>query len=323
MAVSDRLRRIFRRSSFSGGDIPPSGESRSATPEDASALAARLPAITLQAERIAASLTAGLHGQRRSGQGESFWQYRPAQPGEPANRIDWRQSARSDRAWVRETEAESAGTVLLWCDLSASMRWRSADVLPEKQDRALLMLLAAGIALHRGGERVRLLSPDGPAGLPPGGTFASRLAAGWAMMADASGAGQHSLPDQAILPRNARLVVASDFLCTVEETASFLQHVTSSGNAAHLLQIMDPAEETLPWTGHMRFTGMEGEEAVVLPDVSAMRADYEALLQARETLLMRHATESGHGIILHRTDSAPETALLTLHQQMSGRFSGG
>ena len=50
---------------------------------------------------------AGAHGLRRPGPGEEFWQYRPAQPGEPARAIDWRRSARSDalRAELTATKA--------------------------------------------------------------------------------------------------------------------------------------------------------------------------------------------------------------------------
>ncbi|WP_051544110.1 DUF58 domain-containing protein [Acetobacter okinawensis] len=88
----------------------------------AQALATRMPDLLLHASQMATTLASGLHPQRRAGWGDTFWQYRPAQPGEPANRIDWRQSARTTRAHVRETEAEAAQTILLWCDLSGSMQ---------------------------------------------------------------------------------------------------------------------------------------------------------------------------------------------------------
>ena len=39
-------------------------------------LAASLPRLVLEARRIAANVIHGLHGRRRAGAGEGFWQYR-------------------------------------------------------------------------------------------------------------------------------------------------------------------------------------------------------------------------------------------------------
>src|ERR1700755_3717352 len=88
----------------------------------AEALGARLPPLLVPADRVAATIAQGVHGRRRVGQGDSFWQYRPFLPGDAATSIDWRQSARSDRAFVRETEWEAAQTVYLWRDGSPRMR---------------------------------------------------------------------------------------------------------------------------------------------------------------------------------------------------------
>ena len=53
---------------------------------EAQALGARLPALLVAAERVAATVAQGVHGRRRAGMGDSFWQYRQAMPGEPASR---------------------------------------------------------------------------------------------------------------------------------------------------------------------------------------------------------------------------------------------
>src|SRR5512134_2605698 len=98
----------------------------------AEALAASLPPLLVAAERVAATVSQGVHGRRRVGQGETFWQFRRYQPGDSAQRIDWRQSAKSDRAYLRETEWEAAQSVWLWRDPSASMRWQSSRQDPTK-----------------------------------------------------------------------------------------------------------------------------------------------------------------------------------------------
>lgn len=62
---------------------------RTATPveaakESAQRLVAAMPRLVLEARRVAASVFHGLHGRRRAGPGENFWQYRRFHSGEPA-----------------------------------------------------------------------------------------------------------------------------------------------------------------------------------------------------------------------------------------------
>ena len=74
-------------------------------------LAAAMPRLILEARQVAATVLHGLHGRRRAGPGENFWQYRRFVSGEPASRVDWRRSARDDHLYVREQEWEAAHTV--------------------------------------------------------------------------------------------------------------------------------------------------------------------------------------------------------------------
>jgi hypothetical protein len=83
-----------------------------------------------------------VHGRRRVGQGETFWQYRHYEPGDPNQVIDWRQSAKSDHVFARQMEWEAAQSAWIWRDSSASMDWRSSDRWPTKRDRADLLALA-------------------------------------------------------------------------------------------------------------------------------------------------------------------------------------
>ena len=84
----------------------------------------------------------GVHGRKRSGPGETFWQYRPYSFGDNVQQIDWHRSARSDRVFIRENEWEAAQSVWLWRDPSASMEYSSAGYVsggnwPTKRDLPL------------------------------------------------------------------------------------------------------------------------------------------------------------------------------------------
>ncbi|MBV1705135.1 MAG: DUF58 domain-containing protein, partial [Hyphomicrobiales bacterium] len=67
-------------------------------------LARRLPSIVASARALSSQLAHGVHGRRRAGVGEDFWQFRPHAAGESAASVDWRRSARADRLFVRERE---------------------------------------------------------------------------------------------------------------------------------------------------------------------------------------------------------------------------
>src|SRR5471032_1856091 len=120
---------------------------------DAATLAARLPSLVIAAKQVAQSVMHGVHGRRRAGPGETFWQFRAFQSGEPAAGIDWRRSAREGRAYVREREWEAAHTVWIWFDRSPSMAFASTLAPVSKIDRAALLALAFADLCVRGGER--------------------------------------------------------------------------------------------------------------------------------------------------------------------------
>ncbi|MCZ8142109.1 MAG: DUF58 domain-containing protein [Acetobacteraceae bacterium] len=269
----------------------------------AEALGARLPPLVVKAERIAATVMQGVHGRRRSGQGDAFWQFRPYLPGDAAARVDWRQSARSDRVFIRETEWEAAQTVALWSARGPGMGWRSRDMLPLKQERAEILLLALAALLLRGGERVR-------------GFGAPRAFIGRAALAPLAGflPEQPPIPADPRLPRHARVVLFSDFLAPLEETRAALAGLAAQGLRGHLLQILDPAEETLPFAGHIRFEDPSGGAPAPIPRTEALRGAYQAALARHRDGLAAMALSLGFSFATHRTDQPPELALLALFQ---------
>ena len=119
-------------------------------------LAATMPRLILEARKIAATVIHGLHGRRRAGSGENFWQFRRFVSGEEARRIDWRRSARDDHLYVREQEWEAAHTVWIWPDRSPSMAFASRLARESKLDRTLVVAFALAEVLVEAGERVGL-----------------------------------------------------------------------------------------------------------------------------------------------------------------------
>ncbi len=274
------------------------------------ALSRFLPPLLVAAERVAATVIQGIHGRRRSGPGETFWQFRRHQPGDPARLIDWRRSARSDPLFVREREWAAAQSVWLWQDGSASMAWRSKPSLPLKQERASLLLLALSALLLRAGERVALLG-DGARPLS-GVSSLEKLAH------SLSGQAPCGLPPDAVLPRHAGIVLAGDFLAPPGVWQAALEALAAKGARGHLLLIADPAEESFPYGGRVRLEGVEGEGHAVIERAEEVRPAYERRLSAHRGALASLASRLGWGFMIHRTDQPPETALLALYQSLGG-----
>src|ERR1051325_5762608 len=119
-------------------------------------LAASLPRLILESRKIAATVIHGLHGRKRAGSGENFWQFRRFVSGEEVRRIDWRRSARDDNLYVREREWEAAHTIWIWSDRSPSMEFSSRLAPGGKLDRTLPIAFALAEMLVEAGERVGL-----------------------------------------------------------------------------------------------------------------------------------------------------------------------
>ena len=267
------------------------------------------------ADRVAATVAQGVHGRRRVGTGDSFWQFRPFVDGDTPSRIDWRQSAKSDRTFIRDMEWEAAQTVCLWRAGAPSMAWRSGKTLPEKRDRTDLLLLALASLLVRAGEQVRLIGV-------PGRVFRGRSAI--ESLATALPATSGDLPPRALVPARSCVVLMGDFLSPLDEVREAVAMLAALPVRGHLLQVLDPAEISLPYDGRIRFRGLSGEAETIIPRVDSIRTAYGEALAAQQAGLSAICHAAGWGFGIHRTDASPESALLSLymaldHSALAGR----
>jgi uncharacterized protein (DUF58 family) len=284
--------------------------------QEAEQIADRLPPLLVAAERVAATVAQGVHGRRRVGVGETFWQFRPYQQGDSRTRIDWRQSARSSQLFLRDQEWEAAESVWLWADGSASMAYRSAAGWPEKGERALLLTLALASLLIRAGERIALLGE---------GHRASGGRAGMARFCDqlaSRPADVPSLPAPDSLPRHARIVLISDFFTPLDHLQARLRGYVGMGVRGHLLQVIDPAEEQLPFAGRVRFEDVEQTDSALIGDVDSVRERYRDRFDAHRAGLRDIVRGLGWTVAIHHTDRAPEPALLGLYTALATKGSG-
>jgi uncharacterized protein (DUF58 family) len=89
------------------------------------------------------------------------------------------------------------------------------------------------------------------------------------------------------------------------------------GLQGHLVQVLDPAEESLPFAGRIRFEGLENEGNTLINRTESVRGPYHDRLSARREALGRLARRNAWSFTLHHTDRPAAEALLALHAALS------
>ncbi|MGD0190505.1 MAG: DUF58 domain-containing protein [Rhizomicrobium sp.] len=294
------------------GGVPAEQPAHVPLREQAESLAAALPPLLVAAERLASAVNLGVHGRRKAGIGETFWQFRRYSREDPSTLIDWRQSAKSQHLFVREREWEAAEAVWFWRDGSASMRFRSGNRVTTKIERANLLALSLASLLVRGGERIALMG-DGHA--PATGRGALRRISH--ELVDLAPAG-NALPPDAPVTKNSQLIWLSDFLSPIADIENTLRRLARTGLTGHLVHVIDPAEEEFPFAGRTRFESVTNAESQLFGRAETVRSSYCARFRAHAEAVSAMAPRLSWRYLAHRTDKRPETALIALYADIGG-----
>ncbi len=281
----------------------------------AQVLAGALPPVLAYAERLAASVAIGVHGRKRAGSGESFWQYRHAMPGDSAANIDWRRSAQGDALFIREHEWEAAQSVAFWCDASQSMDYAGKKGVETKAARAQVLTLALASLLVKGGERVALLETR--AGRP--GTGETKLQQMALSLAEADAGddyGSLPLPDQRVFGHR---IFISDFMGPEDAIFPALSAHGNAGGEGCILHVLDPTEESFPFDGRIIFESMSGAVDFETRRAKALREAYRDRLEERSARLAEFARRVGWYYLRHDTASSARAALLWLYMAIEAR----
>ena len=103
----------------------------------------------------------------------------------------------------------------------------------------------------------------------------------------------------------------------IDEIEPIVRLFAQQGNSGHIVQVCDPAEETLPFMGRTRFEGLEGEGATLIGRAEAVRGEYTTLMNAHRDALTDLCRSNGWTFTVHRTDRPVESTLLILHMLLS------
>jgi len=274
---------------------------------------AGLPALMANAEKAAHSILTGEHAQRKSGNGEKFWQFREYDPTDRPQDIDWRQSAKSDRIFVRQKEQQTMQTVLFWCAAGSGMDYSSTPSRPTKQQDAVTVALALAILMKNANEQIGLL--DGTM-YPGRSDMALQIMGQRFLDADSSG----DLPVAANIPPHADIILCGDFLSPPEQIEAALRPLAARANNGIIIQTLDPAELSLPFAGRAIFEESTGAERHHIFHIESIRNAYQDKLKDHLSAVKDIGRKCGWHWILHTTDNSVRDTLsaawtITSHEQ--------
>ncbi len=277
-------------------------------------ISAKLPNLLVAAERVAISVMQGVHGRKKTGQGESFWQFREYDSSDSIRDIDWRKSAKSDKIFIKQKEWEASQSIYLWRDSSKSMDYSFGKKIDKKLYIADLILTSLSILLINGGEQVSLLGSDGK-------KFRTKTAI--PELVEYNINNQFPMIENKPLPSNSNIILIGDFLGDISELDKFLSSLQQRQINIMLIQILDRSEIDLPFLGNVDFHGLEMEEMVKIPDVNAIKEQYKAKINAHNQKLEQLAKKKSVSFIRHMSDENLEKSMQEIYQRLSKNINGG
>jgi uncharacterized protein (DUF58 family) len=178
-----------------------------------------------------------------------------------------------------------------------------------KLERALVVAFALAEVLVQGGERVGV-----PGLLRP---TASRNVI--EKMAEAilhDPAARASLPPSFAPSPLSEVVVLSDLWSPIADLRATISQLSATGAHGHVVQIVDPAEESFPYSGRMEFIEPEGAGSVTAGRAEAWRNDYQNIVARHRAAIRAETDLRGWSFAIHRTDRPASELLLVLHTRM-------
>jgi uncharacterized protein (DUF58 family) len=271
--------------------------------------------LELRAKVVVEGLWRGLHRSPYHGFSVEFTEYRPYSPGDDVRSLDWRLYARSDRDYVKKYEDETNLRCQLVVDQSRSMAFTSGPVSKAQVAATLAATLAS--FLFEQGDAVGVTSFAGgitdhlPARNRPG--HLRRLM----HTLDRAAEGRHSAVGQTLeqvadlLHRRGMVLLISDLLVPIEECERPLAALRAAGHELLVLQVLDPAERTLPLGTPTRLRDLE-TDAVLDVDPAVSRVAYVQALERHLDGLGTLCARLGVERHLIMTDGSISRALLSI-----------
>jgi uncharacterized protein (DUF58 family) len=125
-----------------------------------------------------------------------------------------------------------------------------------------------------------------------------------------------SLPPSFAPSALAEIVVISDFWSPMAEVRTTLSQLSATGAHGHTVQIVDPAEETFPYSGRVEFIEPEGAGSITAGRAETWKAEYDTRVARHRAEIRAETDRLGWSFTIHRTDRPPNELLMALHARI-------
>lgn len=290
---------------------------RPPTPEPALLPPAELLALgglDLISRLVVDGYLSGRHRSPNRGGSLEFAEHRPYVRGDDLRRVDWKVYGRTDRFFIRQSDAETNLRATLAIDASASMGY-SAGGRPTKwaYGRAVAAALAHLLLAQHDGVGLAVFDAELKAFLPPRATQAqrSRILETLEELEPAGETGPaepfRQLAER--LPHRGLLVLISDLLGPPEVFLPGLRYFRQRKHEVVVFHVLDPVERTLSGLGETGALADIETGRVVRGTPAAFAKGYRDELAALEATYRAQAHDRGFDFVSLTTEEPLGAAL--------------
>jgi len=132
----------------------------------------------------------------------------------------------------------------------------------------------------------------------------------------------HDVTQRASLPPSfapsalAEIAVISDFWSPMTDVRKTLAQLSSTGAHGHTVQIVDPAEETFPYSGRIEFVEPEIGSVIIAGRAEKWASDYVARVALHRDEIRSETNKLDWLFSTHTTSRSAAELLLFLHSGM-------
>ena len=272
----------------------------------------QIPNLLIKANNIANTVWEGMHNRNKAGVGDSFWQFRKYEYGDPAHLIDWKKSAKSYDTFVKEKELYTLQDIVIWRDTSKSMNFSSNKQIEPKIYRANLLTLALTIIFSKSGENIVLNGFNSK--LSHGNKVINFIANQITSKIKESFLSRPNIDE---IKNNSDVILISDFLNDIKDTEEIIRKLSSRGINGNIIHVLDPAEKTFPFKGRINFNGLEEEESILIGNAESIKNNYKKAITAHCNKVKKLALSYSWKYYMDITDNSPESSLLNICNTLS------
>ena len=226
----------------------------------------RAEALGIKARSIVEGLRVGDHKSPFRGFSVEFVQHREYVPGDDIRHIDWKSYGRSERYTIKQYEQETNFTANILLDGSKSMEYGDGATNKLEYAKLLTATLSYVVVRQRDSVALNVFDKDWRVELPASSSMANvntilhTLEALEPEEKTSIGPLLEQLADR--VRRRGLIFIISDMFDEVDSILKGLKHLRFSGHDVTLFHVMHPDEIDFPFTGNIKFDGLELPEEI-------------------------------------------------------------